>query len=147
MQLFGASTATQDASLNLANASISDVLSFWQNVIDSLFYQYSGLLANTVIFGLSLVATLCLKMKNNFHRLLAVWLGVASIPFAVLPAVLQTRIIYDLPIPILTAIGAYLTITRSRTGLWQANLVFLLIILALASYTVRALTIITGNPF
>ena len=147
MQLFGASTATQDASLNLAHASTSDALGFWTNVIDSLFFLYSGLFANAVILAFSLIAVLRLKMNNNFHRLLAAWLTVSSIPFAVLPALLQTRIIYDLPIPILTAMGTYLTATRLKTGTLEANLLLLLIILTVANYTIRVLTSIVTSPF
>jgi len=145
--VFGASTSVQDASLNLAHASTSELLNLWSNLVGGLFFTYAGLLANTAIIGLSLIAILFLKIKNHFDRLLITWVGISSIPFLVLPAILQTRIIYDLPFPILTAMGTYRIVARLRERPLMSNLVFVLIVLVMANYTLRTLVELVVSPF
>ena len=147
MLAFGASSSAQDASLNLVHASTSEFLNFWPNVVDGLLFTYTGLLGNTAILGLSLFAIFFLKIEDHFDRLLITWVGISSIPFLLLPAILQTRIVYDLPFPILTAMGSYRIVTRLRERPLISNLVFVLIVLVMANYTLRTLVELVVSPF
>ena len=133
--------------MNLVHASTSEFLNFWPNVVDGLLFTYTGLLGNAAILGLSLFAIFFLKIEDHFDRLLITWVGISSIPFLLLPAILQTRIVYDLPFPILTAMGSYRIVTRLRERPLISNLVFVLIILVMANYTLRTLVELVVSPF
>src|SRR5438093_173824 len=89
-------------------SGVGSVLAFWNNLVDALLYTHGGLLGNWIILLLGLLAAFALRFKDHFERLLILWVGVSSIPFAVLDSYHQARIVYDLPISVLLAITVLL---------------------------------------
>jgi hypothetical protein len=146
-QTFGGSIAAQDASQSLNESGISQSLNFWPNINAGLFVAYDGLLGSAIILAISLVAILFLKYRDGFERVLALWVALASIPFPLLSSLIQTRIIYDLPVPSLETIGLLLLIRPVRGDTIQSSMIILLIALLGVNYTLRALTNLVAMPF
>lgn len=103
---FGTRNLTADlATKTPAGGPAQSLLSFWPRIIDATIYFHQGLMADSIILGASLVGVLLLRFKDPFQRLLILWVAVSAIPFLVLDSYHQARILYNLPIPILTAFG------------------------------------------
>src|SRR5207253_9719264 len=97
--------ATRSVAADLATKlpTSADASSFWVNLVDGLLYTHSGLLASWIILGVGLFAGFALRFKDRFERLVLLWVATALIPFLILDIYNQTRIVYDLPIPVLMA--------------------------------------------
>src|SRR5438105_1452682 len=96
--IFATRTVAADLATKLPTSA--DPFAFWVNLVDGLLYTHSGLLASWIIPGVGLFACFALGFKDWFERLVLLWVGVASIPFLLLDSYNQTRIVYDLPIPV-----------------------------------------------
>src|SRR5439155_4695137 len=71
--VFGAQVSAQEASASFApSLATNQVLNFWPNLVNALLVPYDGLLANTLILALSLVAVLSFKFVPA-RRLLLLW--------------------------------------------------------------------------
>jgi hypothetical protein len=112
-------------------------------IVDGLLYTHSGLLSNWIILGVGLFACFALRFRDRFERLILLWVGVASIPVLVLDSYNQTRIIYDLPIPVLmaSALLFFLPVVGSRNGRWP-GIVILLIAVTCANYAVQSILLL-----
>ena len=120
---------------------------FWQNLVQGLVFTYDGLLSNSVILLLAFVAMLSLRWSDIFDRLLLLWIFLASLVFPFLESYNQTRIIYDLPIPILASIGTLLFISRFKSDKTTSVLTLILVVLFNASYAIRAMVqLATASP-
>jgi len=145
--LFGAPLSAQEASASIAPGfGLSQILNFWPNILNGLFLAYGGLLASALILTLSLFAALSLRIDNVVRRLLLAWIAISSISVIAFSYLLQTRLIYELPFPILIAIGLLATLRRMNRDL-NPNLLFLLIMLALVNYSLKSVTSIVATPF
>src|SRR5207247_9013705 len=102
-----------------------------------------GLMADWLLLGLGLLAAFVLRFKDRFERLILLWIGIPSIPFLVLDSYDQTRIVYDLPIPILTAVATVRFLPRMATR-WNrsSELVILLLILVVACYALQGVLLL-----
>ena len=67
-------------------------------------------------------------------------------PIIVLSDLAQTRVYYDLPFPIFFAIGLLILLRTTGRNL-NSNLLFLLVVLALANYAFRSITGLVATPF
>jgi len=144
--VFGAQMSAQEASGSFApSLATNQVLNFWPNIINALFLSYDGLLANTLILALSLVAVLSFKF-DPARRLLVLWTAVSSLPIIVLSDLAQTRVYYDLPFPVFVAVGLLILVKSTGRSL-NSNLLFLLVVLALANYAFRSVTSLVATPF
>jgi len=146
-QIFGGLIVSQDTSPILSGAGLLSSQGLWQNLLTTLFTFYNGLLGNAILLGLPAIAMLFLKFKDRFERLLIVWVALSSIPFLALTSPLQTRILYDMPLPVITAL-ALLFLTRqlgNRPAL--SNLLLLLVLLFNANYVLSAVTNLVAVPF
>ncbi|OLD05354.1 MAG: hypothetical protein AUJ07_01585 [Crenarchaeota archaeon 13_1_40CM_3_53_5] len=144
--VFGAQVSAQEASASFVPAlAANQVLNFWPNLVNALLVPYDGLLANTLILALSLLAVLTFK-SNPTRRLLLLWTAVSSLPIIVLSDLAQTRVYYDLPFPVFFAIGL-LILLKSTGRTLNSNLLFLIIVLALANYAFRSITGLVATPF
>jgi len=144
--VFGAQVSAQEASASFApSLAANQVLNFWPNIINALLVPYDGLLANTLILALSLVAILSFKFDPT-RRLLLLWTAVSSLPIIVLSDLAQTRVFYDLPFPVFFAVGL-LILFRSTGRTLNSNLIFLIVVLALANYAFRSVTSLVATPF
>src|SRR5207245_4391229 len=122
------------------SACTAQLAGFWSNLVDSLLYTHEGLAANWIILGLGLLAAFSLRVKDSFERLLALWVGVASLPFLVLDSYHQARIVYDLPIPILGSIALLFFVPQigTRNIRWPGLLIILLLVLS-ANYPLQSI--------
>ncbi len=112
---------------------------FWQNLVQGLVFTYDGLLSNSVILLFAFLGALSLKRSDVFDRLLILWTFLASLVFPFLASYNQTRIVYDLPIPVLASIGALLFISRFKSSKTISVLILLLIVLFNANYAIRTM--------
>jgi hypothetical protein len=119
-----------------------NILAIWPNTIDGIMLTYSGLLATAIMLGLALLYTLKLRYGDDFQRLLLLWILVASVPFSFLSGYFQTRIIYDMPIPVLAAGGLMMAMPRAESR--GALRLFLLVAVVLlnASYALQSMLIV-----
>ncbi len=146
-QIFGGLVAAQDASVSLSHSGVSQSLGFWPNIISGLFFAYDGLLANAILLGLSLTAIFYLKFQNHFERLLILWVALSSLSFPFLSSLLQTRILYDLPISTLATMGLIFAIPRMGFRTIHSNLTLLLALLLSANYVMKTVTSLVAIPF
>jgi len=138
--VFGAGVSAQEASGSFNSALVlTPTIDFWPNIVKGLFDAYDGLLANTLILALSLIAIISFRKDGLPRRFLLVWVAVSSIPILILSALAQTRIFYNLPFPIFTAVGLLLLQRVKGLGL-HSNLLFSVIVLALANSALRSIT-------
>jgi hypothetical protein len=139
--IFATRTVAADLATKLPTSA--DPSAFWVNIVDGLLYTHSGLLSNWIILGVGLFACFALRFRDRFERLILLWVGVASIPVLVLDSYNQTRIIYDLPIPVLmaSALLFFLPVVGSRNGRWP-GIVILLIAVTCANYAVQSILLL-----
>jgi hypothetical protein len=117
--------------------------SFWVNLVDGLLYTHSGLLGSWIILGAGLFVYVALRFKDRFERLVLLWVAVASIPFLILDSYNQTRIVYDLPIPVLmaTALLFFLPAIGTRYIRWP-GVVIVLILVTCANYALQGILLL-----
>ena len=129
------------AGLDIATSSLgfSQLLAFWPNVVAIFVQYYDGLLADALVLGLALtVAWRSSGTSSGFSRLLVWWITLASLPFPFLGSVLQTRILYLLPIPVLAS-AAIIGIGKLGLGKRQRGLTLLVIVLYSANYSLGSM--------
>ncbi len=128
------------AGLDIATSStgISQVITFWPNVVALFVQNYNGIMADAVILTLALmVGWRSLSTSGSFPRLLAWWVVLASLPFPFLGSLLQSRIVYLLPIPVLAS-AAVIGIEKLGQGRIQRALILSLILLYCANYSLSS---------
>ena len=142
----GLSTA-QYTSATVSGSGVSQLFSFWPNIVYSLFVYFDGLFGNAMLLGLSIVAVISLRFLDRFERLLALWVAIGSIPFAFLESGLQVRILYDLPLPVLASMGLLLLIRPAGNRTLHSSLALLLVFLLSTNYALRMATNLVAAPF
>jgi hypothetical protein len=133
-------TRTVVADLATKAPTVGQVASFWTNLVDALLYTHGGILGNWLIIGLGLLSVFALRFRDRFERLLILWVGVASVPFLLLDSYDQARIVYDLPIPVLSSIAVlfFLPQIGTRNVRWPGLLILLLLVVG-ASYALQSI--------
>src|SRR2546427_3207856 len=121
--LFATRTVAADLATKLPTSG--QAFSFWFNIVDGLLYTHSGLLGSWIILGVGLFAVFALRFRDWFERLVILWVGVASIPFLLLDSYNQTRIVYDLPMPVLMAAALlfFLPLIGNKEVRWPGMLI------------------------
>jgi hypothetical protein len=116
------------------------VASFWTSLVEGLLHTHGGLLGNWLILGLGFLTVFALRFSDWFERLLILWVGVASVPFLFLDSYHKTRIVYDLPIPVLASITLifFLPQLGARNVRWP-GLLLVLVLVASASYAFQGM--------
>src|SRR2546430_7839944 len=139
--VFATRTVAADVTTKLPTSG--QVASFWTNLVDGLLYTHNGLLGNWIILALGLLAVFALRFKDWFERLVILWVGVASIPFLVLDSYSQTRILYDLPIPVLmsSALLFFLPAIGTRNIRWLGVIIILILVLC-ANYALQGILLL-----
>jgi hypothetical protein len=137
--------ATRSVAGDLATKlpTTADASSFWVNLIDGLLYTHSGQLASWIILGVGLFACFALRFKDRFERLILLWVATASIPFLILDSYNQTRIVYDLPIPVLmaTAMLFFLPLIGNGKIRWP-GIIILLVLVTCANYALQGVLLL-----
>jgi len=139
--VFATRTVAADLATKLPTSA--DPSAFWVNLVDGLLYTHSGLFASWIVLGVALFACFALRFKDWFERLLLLWVGVSSIPFLVLDSYNQTRIIYDLPIPVLmtAALLFFLPLVGTRNIRWPGIIIVLILVLC-ANYALQGILLL-----
>ena len=139
--LFATRTVAADLATKLPTSA--DPFSFWVNIVDGLLYTHSGLLGSWIILGVGLFACFALRFKDWFERLVLLWVGVASIPFLILDSYNQTRIVYDLPTPVLMAstLLFFLPLVGTRNIRWPGIIIVLVLIIC-ANYALQGILLL-----
>jgi len=139
--IFATPTVVADLATKLPNSGQAS--SFWVNLVDGLLYTHSGLLGSWIILGVGLFACFALRFKDRFERLVLLWVAIASIPFLILDSYNQTRIVYDLPIPVLMAAALlfFLPAIRIRYVRWPGTIIILVLVLC-ANYALQGLLLL-----
>jgi len=138
-QVVGSTTLAADLETKVPVFGISQFLIFWSNIWTALTVFYDGLLGNAVLLGLSALSIAAIKFQDKVEGMLFCWVACASVPFAFLNSFHQTRLIYDLPIPPLAALGTLLLISRAGGGNLRATLILLVVLLFSANYAVGSI--------
>ena len=145
--VFGSSVAVQDASTGLSGSGISQALLLWPNIIYGLFTAYGGLLGNAILLGLPVITVTILRFREKFERLLLLWVALSSIPFLATPSLVETRILYDMPFPVLISLALLFPSRPIVDKSVHSNLAFLFLLLLLLNYVLRAVTSLVAPPF
>jgi hypothetical protein len=146
-QVFGGFIAAQDASRGLTGSGISSPILFWPNITNGLFVAYDGLLGNAILLGLPVITMLLLRFREKFERLLIIWVALSSIPFLATPSLVETRILYDLPVSVLSSMALLFSVRSVADRSNRSNLGFLLLLLLLVNYALSAVTRLVAVPF
>jgi len=92
---------------------------------------------------MGLLGVMVLRFKDWFERLLLLWVGVPSIAFVLLDSYHQARIVYDLPIPVLTTIAVVSLLPQiGRRNIRWPGLVLLLLIVVSTSYALQGVLLL-----
>lgn len=116
----------------------SQLQMFWPNLYNAMNTFYDGLLGNTLLLGLGVLSILAIRFQQRMERMLVCWVAAASVPFALLNSFHQTRLIYDLPIAPLAAIGLILVLSRAGGGNLRGSLILMVALLFGANYALGA---------
>src|SRR5438445_13622844 len=118
--------------------NLSQFASFWPNLVATLVQYYVQLLAGSVVLGFAMVALWrLLSAREGFWRLISMWIVLASLPFPFSSSLLQARIVYLLPIPILASAGT-IGLQGLVQGAMQKSLIVLAVLLLSANYAIGA---------
>ena len=136
-------TRTVVADLTTKVPTSGQVASFWTNLVDGLLYTHGGLLGNWIILALGLLAMFALRFMDRFERLVLLWVGVASVPFLILDSYAQSRIVYDLPIPVLmsSALLFFLPAIGTRNIRWP-GIIIILVLVQCANYALHGVQLL-----
>ena len=138
--LAGGTTLASDLATKGPVFGPNQLLSFSSNISTGLFGTYQGLFSNMLIFFPALLAVPFLSYANRFHRLLLVWFAVSSLVFPLFDSFHQTRILYDLPFPVMSAFGLFAVVSRTERRMLPISLLLILIVLVVnANYVLRAM--------
>jgi hypothetical protein len=121
-----------------ASAPFSTFAAFLPNVVYGLVFTYDGILANSVLFALALATVVGLRYKDRFERLLILWVILISLAFPFYGDLLQTRLVYDLPVTVMAASGLLMLLSRARLKDADALLTMVLLILFNVNYAILA---------
>ena len=123
----------------VSSVGFSQLLMFWPNVVAIFVQYYNGIMADAVVFGLSLMAIWrTWESKTPFSRLLLWWVALAALPFPFLSSIWQSRIVYLLPTPVL-ATAAVIGVGKLGGSDTRKMLILLLIVLYAANYSVSSI--------
>src|SRR5467141_840437 len=139
--IFATRTVAADLATKLPPGA--DPSAFWVNIVDGLLYTHSGLLGSWIILGVGVFACFALRFKDRFERLVLLWVAVSSIPFLILDSYNQTRIVYDLPIPVLmaTALLFFLPLIRSKEVRWP-GMIIVVVLLTCMNYALQGILLL-----
>ncbi len=137
---FGSRTVGADLSTKTVVFGPSQLATFWPNVVGTMLTFYDGLLSSSLFLVLGAFAFLAMRYADRFDRLLMTWVGCSALPFPFFNSFHQTRLIYDLPLPVLAAVGLSLVGYKLRPLYARLPTMFVLFtILFQANYALRAM--------
>jgi hypothetical protein len=135
---------TTGAEVGLGTASsglrVLNIFLFERNLSCMLEVFVGGLTSNALYFALAMLAVLLPSRDEDLSALFSASLFVTSFPFLFYDYVLQSRLLYVLPVHLMTAKGAYdaSRVIRERGFRLQSGLFLALCFLSSANYALRS---------
>lgn len=135
---------TTGAEVGLGTASsglrVLNIFLFERNLSYMLEVFAGGLTSNALYFALAMLAVLLPSRDEDLSALFSASLFVTSFPFLFYDYVLQSRLLYVLPVHLMTAKGAYdaSRVIRERGFRLQSGLFLALCFLSSANYALRS---------
>jgi hypothetical protein len=115
----------------------------WTNFPYSMHFYVGGFLTNSAILALAFVFCLYAKYRKTFDRLLLSSLFAGSGLLLFGNEVLQSRILYDLPVQIAAAIALWKILNQNNVNATVAKIAFLLVTIHIAIYALRSMSNLT----
>lgn len=126
-----------------SNIEFANLKNFPSNLFMTIRIFSGGIYSNFLILFLSTLGIFSVGLhKDNFHQLLLAWILITSLIFPISNIVLQSRLIFNLPLQIFTVEGLFLLGALAQSGKnskirLEVKLLFLLLITASFSYAFR----------
>jgi hypothetical protein len=108
----------------------------WYNLISTTHYHYGSLFGNFIFFALGLYWLFKCKIREPYNIFLMIFLSIGMIPLFLGDWVVQSRVLYNIPFQIPTAIGLTFLLTRKKPG----PLMLIAICIWLMAFSVRAVS-------
>jgi len=134
-------TGSIEISGSLASTSpkLVELAAFWNNNISAFRLLYGGLLANSILFGLSIIGIYLLNHKESYHLTLILLLLVSSPYYLIVNSDFQTRILYNIPFSVFATLGIFLMFKSSKFDMNKKILILLFTIIYMMVYFLRSI--------
>jgi len=116
-----------------------NITSFWSNNIFIFRLKYGGLLSNTVLFGLAAFGVYMLNDKDDFKLLLISLLATSSFIYFIIYEEGMSRLIYNIPLGVITAIGVLFLIKNNFVNKKLKMTTLISLIIYMMVYLIRSL--------
>jgi len=120
--------------------SITEFRNRWLNFPKSMYYYVGGFLTNLALLAFTVLWLIYAKYENTFDRIILASLMAAMIPLIFGNFVLQSRLLFDLPLQIPAAIAIYRILNGGLFTSRIAKIAFALITIHIAIFTIRSLS-------
>jgi len=123
-----------------SHIGIEQLLRRWLNLSVTITTYVGGMFANPVMLGLAFGGLFAVRYSNGFERAMLIWLLVGFVPVLFGTTLVQTRLLYNLPVHVLAAlfVSRFHTAYLAKSGLKAYSLLLgSSAILALLNYVLR----------
>lgn len=114
------------------------VFNFWDNNIVAFRQRFGGLLSVTILLCIAAYGVYKLKRSDSFHIFLTILLVVSSFYYFMADCVIQSRIVYNIPFGVFTALGVA-SIIRWKVNNNFKKIFVLFIFLYMVVYMLRSM--------
>lgn len=130
------------AASSTVTGNLAGLDGFWASNIFGFRYLYGGFLSNLVLLALSLVGVYALRRRVLDESFFAIYCALSSIVFLVGDETIKTRLLFNLPWGLFSAVGLF-WILSSRRLRGSRRLVTLFVVLFSSVYLFRSLANLT----
>jgi len=151
--LLSVSGVAVESGIAAGNLSLDNFLGFWENLLFAFRYYVGGYFTQPLALFLALMGTYVLvRREDPGSRILIAWLSVVALPLFFGSFMVQSRILYDLPLDVLSAIGLYsiLGVLHGKGGRENRVLTYLFlawVLLVYFNYGFRCMRNLLPSPW
>lgn len=139
-QFYGSTTLAADVSTKAPVFGRTQLSMFWPNTVEGVLVTYGGLLANSMLLALALISVLVMvKLRNAFELFLVSWVASVSVPFLFFDSFHQTRLLYDMPVPVLSSLGLVFVTSKIGEKRLHSFLILIFVLMFNANYAISAI--------
>lgn len=138
--------------ISVESLSFFHLQNFWSILGHSLWRELGISFMNPLLFSLAVLGVVAVNFRNELApRLLTVYVAAVAVPFVLGDSVVQTRLLYDLPVHLFSVLGLALILKlvegllKSRDAKKLEWLLLALVILANLNYAFRCSTYLAQN--
>jgi hypothetical protein len=121
-----------------AFSSMTSYTTFWEHLFLGIKFRFGSLLLNMVSLCLIIVGILNLRFNKIQERYLIIFMAATSAIFLVMATVIKSRLFYNIPVGVLSALGLNHILNRIKNITLQKSLIYF-IILNFSVYLFRGL--------